>query len=362
MNDFASSARRVDLAATSETTVRSAAIAGQRCPSGRRIGVRGKRILCVVAILIASLVAAGWLKRDWLTAQYYVYRLTHVEDAALQEWVSRVSEWGESVEPALLAELAIDDGPRCERAGQALAQLHRESTPALASILAARYESFSPAAQDWAIQQAAGWKAAPADEEKCRQLIDRALHSSSTAIRLRAIGLAQQLEESSLEFLAPLIDDPDAEVRRAIVLTLGAHRDWLSDDELLPRLHDPVREVQRLARIALLSRGLTEEQVQMGCLLTDSLPTARLELITLLRNDSELDLNAWLSRLSHDSSPAVRVAAVRSAAELRIFQLSNRLAEIVASDPDATVRSIAKFHWKQIQAAPAVESELPAQP
>ena len=126
--------------------------------------------------------------------------------------------------------------------------------------------------------------------EKCRQLLISAVQNSSPAIRQRAIGLALKLTGESLEFLAPLTNDSDPGVRRAVVLALVASREWLSDDELLPRLHDPEREIQRLARIALRSRGLTEEQVHMGRLLTDPRPGARLDLVALLYHDAELDL------------------------------------------------------------------------
>jgi hypothetical protein len=107
--------------------------------------------------------------------------------------------------------------------------------------------------------------------------------------------------------------------------------------------------------MALRSRGLTEDQVRMGRMLTDSRPAARLDLVALLRDDTELDLRMWLLRLSRDPSPAVRAAAVRTAGELRVFQLTERLSEMADSDPDATVRPIAQFYLKLIRLGQAFE-------
>ena len=205
-------------------------------------------------------------------------------------------------------------------------------------MFAVRYEQVSPAGQEWLLQQAANW-----DGDASRQLIASACCAHRCPRSACAIALAVKIG-GSLEFLAPLIKDSDSEVRQATIRALGLQREWLSDDELLPLLHDPERDVQRLARTALLARGLTDDQVHFGKLLTDSNPTARLELVGLLRDDAELDLSAWYGRLSRDPAPAVRAAAIRSIADLRIFQLGSRIQEMAGSDPDQSVRSIAQFH------------------
>jgi hypothetical protein len=314
--------------------------------------VRRKRIVWCLAILVVFTAGVGWLLRDRLLAQYYVYRLVHADDAALGYWVATSRDWGAAIEPALFAELAGDDPARSERAGAALAGLHQdESNDALLSLLAAKFENLGRGGQDWALQQVGAREPSPVTQEKCRQLLMSAVQNSSPAIRQRAIGLALKLTGESLEFLAPLANDSDPTVRRAVVLALGANREWLSDDELLPRLHDPEREVQRLARMALRSRGLSEEQVHMGRLLTDPRPAARLDLLALLYRNAELDLSAWLMRLTRDASPAVRAATVRTVGELRIFQLIDRINEMAEADPDASVRPLARFYLTQIRSA-----------
>jgi hypothetical protein len=297
-----------------------------------------RRILCALTVVVVGAAIAGFILRDRLLAQYYVFRLTQAGEADAEQWIGDAPSWGRDVEPALLAEMNRDDAARCGRAGAALVAMHCDSISDLGAVFAARYEQVSPAGQEWLLQQAANW-----DGDGSRQLIASALRSSLPSLRLRAIAVAVKLG-GSLEFLAPLIKDSDSEVRQATIRALGLQREWLSDDELLPLLHDPERDVQRLARTALLARGLTDNHVHFGKLLTDSNPTSRLELVGLLRDDAELDLSAWYGRLSRDPAPAVRAAAVRSIADLRIFQLGSRIEEMAGSDPDQSVRSIAQFH------------------
>ena len=89
-------------------------------------------------------------------------------------------------------------------------------------------------------QQAANW-----DGDAGRQLIAE----RCCAHRCPACDCVRSRWPSSsggsLEFLAPLIKDSDSEVRQATIRALGLQREWLSDDELLPLLHDPERDVQR---------------------------------------------------------------------------------------------------------------------
>jgi hypothetical protein len=306
--------------------------------------VRRKRILAVFVGLVLCTGAAGWLCRDFLQAKYFVFRLNLAADEEVETWVEQSAEWGSAVAPALLAQMIVDDAERCRRAGAALDRMHEgESSPQLVGLVQARFESLSAAGQEWALQHVA---VRDASGEESRRMIESAVKSSSASIRRQTIRSAMACDR--YELVAPLINDPDTEVRRAVVLALGPNRDWLSDDDLLPRLHDADPEVQRVTRLALRSRGLTDVQVRFGRLLTDPRPAARLELICQLRDDSELDLREWLSRLSHDPSPAVRAAAARTAADLRIFQLIERLRELATQDPESTVRQIAHFHLRQL--------------
>jgi HEAT repeat protein len=179
--------------------------------------------------------------------------------------------------------------------------------------------------------------------------VERGVHHPSVEIRLRAIQVAMRAEVQHLEPVRLLLNDAAPEVRHAALLALSGATDILSDDELLYLLHDPDAEVKRLCRTTLRGRGLREADVQLGRLFASPQPADRLQLLSLLYDDGELDIATWLQRLSRDPCPAVRAAAARSAGEQQVVAMQKRLAEMASSDPDLTVRPIAKFHCQQLQ-------------
>jgi len=181
------------------------------------------------------------------------------------------------------------------------------------------------------------------------QWVERGVHHPSIEIRLRAIQVAMRPEVQHLEPIRVLLNDTAPEVRQAAILALGSARELLSDDELLYLLHDADAEVKRLSRTALRGRGLRETDVQLGRLFASPQPADRLQLLSLLHDDGELDVATWLQRLSHDPCAAVRAAAVRAAGEQQVVTMQERLAEMAAADPDLTVRPIAQFHCQQLQ-------------
>ncbi len=133
-------------------------------------------------------------------------------------------------------------------------------------------------------------------------------------------------------------------VRRAALLAVGPARDVIHDDQLLPCLHDPDPEVRRLCEIALSGRGLRPEYLELGRLLTDPRPAARLRVLDHLAGSTELDPGLWLRRLSHDPSPSVRVAAMRAMTQQHFVDLSDRIDQMARTDPSPTVCQLAQFY------------------
>jgi hypothetical protein len=310
-----------------------------------------KRWLAGIVVLVA-VAAAAWFGRDHLKARYYVHRLLAAADAEAAEWIEQAATWGDGVPGRLIDCLATDDAAACTRAGAALSRMAAAGrTAAIVGPLADGFTGFSSPGRRTAIECVADWAAGSQPEviAACRRIVRPALHDSDDVVRLRAATLALRPEVGQADLLLPLLNDPDAEVRRTALLAVGPERSLMADDDLLRWLHDPDAEVRRLTDTALRSRGLQSRDIRMGRLLTDPRPAARLDLVNLLRDDGDLDLSAWLRRLSEDPVPAVRAAAARLAEERDVFQLTERLAQMAKADPDLTVRQAVAYHLRQLQ-------------
>ncbi|HJT76361.1 MAG TPA: hypothetical protein VJ739_04090, partial [Gemmataceae bacterium] len=115
-------------------------------------------------------------------------------------------------------------------------------------------------------------------------------------------------------------------------------------ENLLRWLHDPDEEVRRTCEAVLRGRNLSEEHLRLGRLLTDDRPATRLQVLSYLRADSDLEPGVWLRLLSVDPEPAVRVAAARAAVADPRVDLSDRLDQMVRSDPSPSVSRLARYY------------------
>jgi hypothetical protein len=190
----------------------------------------------------------------------------------------------------------------------------------------------------------------------CRSLARDSLTEADPAIRSRGVFLAARPGVDLLDRVVPLLNDPAVEVRRAAMLVVGPRPRIMTDDDLLRWLHDPDAEVCHLCEEFLRTRGLTEQHLRLGRLLTDARPRERIQVVELLRRAHDLEPGVWLRRLSHDPAPAVRAAAVRATAEQRVSNLTDRLEQMAQTDPCPTVRQLAQYYLTSQKAA---ASEMP---
>ena len=351
-----------------------------------------------VAGLFLLLIAAGafWLERTRVISWYYVYGLTHCAEAQQASWRERIVGLEEAAVPPLLAVLRRDDAHACADCTNALADLGEhwgiedERTGGVASALADEFSDFSPSGQSRALGLASKWipaipptaarspvgdacvrlveeaargadpqvhssalelsgvllAHAPHSQElhACRLLIRACFRDDEPANRVAAIRLASHPAVSLLQPATQLLDDPDAQVRRAAMLAVGSAVEAVATDDLLRWLHDPDEDVRRLCEAALRGRGLTDGQLKLGRLLTDPDARARLQIIDYVRRHSDLEPGSWLGRLTQDPSPAVRAAAIRAAADLRVTSLDRQVTRMAAGDPSPTVRQMAAFY------------------
>jgi HEAT repeat protein len=178
----------------------------------------------------------------------------------------------------------------------------------------------------------------------CREVVRKGLQDAEPDNRVLAVQQATHAALDLLPQVAPLLDDPVPVVRRSAILAVGPAREAIATDDLLRSLHDTDEDVRRLCEAALKqTRGLSNSDVALGRLISDSRPGTRLQVLDSLRRP-DLEPGIWLRQLSHDAVPAVRAAAVRAAGEQQQADLSARLWQMAQNDPSPTVRQLAQFY------------------
>jgi HEAT repeat protein len=358
--------------------------------SGRRIRLIGG----LLALLLLAGGAIGWLQREPLLTWYNLRGLKHASDSDAPTWIQRVASQGELAVAGLLQCMSHDDEPLCARARAALERIGsglpqselgwsryteriatafpRLSVSGQRSLMGLTANWLQPAAQpspaaiafggrmlnlsgsapdatirSSALDIAGALLAGHPDSDvlgHCRALALACLKDADAHNRTRAVHLALCPALEILTDVAPLVRDPEADVRRAAILAVGNSRMAISDERLATALHDPDSEVRRLCEKALLGRGLSRRHLQLARLITDSRPATRLQVIFYLHQVNDLDVAVWLRLLTQDPAEAVRLAAVRAAAELAVAELHDRLEEMATGDPNPTVSAWAKYY------------------
>jgi HEAT repeat protein len=350
-------------------------------------------------LLLGVAGGSAWVYRAELKCWYYLRGLASAGKDDRDSWIERLVELDSIAIPGLLKQLASANVQASANAEAALAYLARHwgaedaRTLELADQMADRFHALPPHGQEatleWQLAQLQSGQAAPshlvnaavrlltvslATTEKgvrqralvlagklldsdpvscssiCRDLVRRELKAPETLCRVQALHLLLhdelQKDTDLLKQAVPLLQDANALVRRAAVLALGLSRTTISEDELLPLLHDQDKGVCRLGELALKQRGLSDSHILLGKLITDPRPLARMDVLSELPYATDLDPGIWLQRLSQDSAEAVRAAAARAMCSYPIVALRTRLQQMAHDDPSPTVRQIAGAYLK----------------
>ena len=322
-----------------------------------------KRYLVGFLLVLVLAISVGiGLGRTQFLAWYYAQRLARAHAADRTPWVERLISLDQAAIPSLIRWLNKDDPTACANCRVALLGLAErwdaQRTSDLFQQLSKAYAGFSVPGQqsvlDFArefLKSNGAWQSAktatsasPAWLESCQDLARKALKDSGPENRIKAIQLAQLPGINSLEDVVPLLGDSAPEVRQAAMFAVGPALEAIADDDLLVYLHDPDAKVRQLCETALRGRGLRDDHLKLGKLMTDHRPEVRLQVLEHLRHANELDPGAWLRRLSHDPSPAVRAAAIRAVAEHPLVDLRDRLEQMVQNDPSPTVQQLARYY------------------
>jgi hypothetical protein len=356
--------------------------------------IGSKRIFLLALVLF--LVVAGvvvWAERETLRSWYYLHRLETAEGEAGDLWAERTAGLGSRVVPDLLTMLG-QTGLPCTNARKALGRLvadwGRENPRSveLTNEVVSAFPSLSPEGQRAALELAIEWTrpeppcpeslasaggrllpllARHSDAEVRAVGLDLALQvakqskaadglcpswelaragfkAAAPRTRLRAIALALAPGIGLQKDLVPLLYDPCPEVRRAAMTAVGPDEKLIHLDSLIPWLHDPDPEVRQLCEASLRRRKLRSGQIRLCRLITDPRWRVRLSVLEHLDEARGVNRSAWLHRLSHDASPAVRAAAIRAACEDGLADLTDRVRQMSQQDPEESIRALARHY------------------
>ena len=318
---------------------------------------QGSRRWKLIALSVVVVAAAGAFTQRERIARWHA--VGQFEKAADREpLVEKLAAMGRPVVPELLPFLQRDDAELAAATGRVFAVMleTEDNAGPLAGELVAVFPNCPVAGQRAILDlMTIVRRGGESRAEGCRSVAETAMKSPDTDVRVNGVRLAMWPELKLLRQVLPLLSDPAAEVRRASMLALGprdeaAGDDIVSTEELLHWLHDTDSEVRRLCEMSLIGRGLREVDVRLGKRLTDPDPRERLELLVELGADDAVEPAVWLERLSRDPESAVRASAARVAAERRV-EFGFRLDEMSQSDPDGTVRAMARY-YKQLSERP----------
>lgn len=366
-----------------------------------RVVLGQKKWLLIIGVVLV-LGGLAWWQRTPVLRWYYLRELAGVDEANREAWVKRVASLDWATVPGLLEQFTSKDPTICINIESALIALTRRwgaddpRTLALAQETRQGFPNWSPLGQlsglhvmtamlsqdgpkTWplALTKTAGelleacrdrpelrgsalalagalLERVPQGQwlDTSRALAEKGLADRVPRTRLAAIKLIMrsplQAENVLLAKIVPMLSDESPAIRRTALLALAPARDIVSEDELLPLLHDADFEIQQLCEATLRSRGLGDEHIEMARDISDASPAARLRVIERIGRARELDNpSAWLRRLSQDSCSAVRAAAMRAAAQNPLVDLGDRLHEMAQQDPSETVRQNARYFLSQ---------------
>jgi hypothetical protein len=371
--------------------------------------VRNRVVLGLFMAALLGGTVALFVERTPLLAWFYMHSLARAAEQNRALWVDRAAALGEGAEPAVFAYLTQTDEAACRNAGAVLQKWVGQygsddaRAAALAEHMAKGFGAFSPAGRVVMLETAALWFAPTAakpsealaaasahliaeaaksaeppvhaaglnlcslaldrtDDAKemldaGRDLVKVALRDEPPANRVRATLLAVRPGMDDLEDVAVLLKDPVPEVRRAALLAVGpADEKVVSAKSLLPVLHDDDPEVRRACEDVLrIDRHLSPQSYEIGWCLYHPDPAQRLNVLDHLRRGADVEPGVWLRELSHDESPAVRLAAVRVMSQQNRVDLSDRLEQMAAGDPSPTVSQMARLYQKLAKPAAGVQ-------
>ncbi len=316
-----------------------------------------RRVVILFAIGVA-LIAAGIWQRDYLTTQYLGYQLrkaAEAERAELAKSLAYKAPHGQRLLVKLLDDTDSSLSVACRSGFEAYLndpQVSASEKQALLTRLNEAGTSFKENGRLALLELIPTIHQAkiPDATTTTKHWLQQAFASPSAEEKVKAIAVVMQNDLEQLPQILPLLNDPEASVRRAVVLALGPVREGkpnlLDDEDLLKCLHDGDDEVRQLGLLALRSRGRNAREIALGKRYTHPQASERQKLLNDLALEDELDVTVWLERLTHDKDASVRAGAARLMTSAEKPDLE-RVKAMINADPDPTVRRIAYFYFEK---------------
>jgi hypothetical protein len=139
------------------------------------------------------------------------------------------------------------------------------------------------------------------------------------------------------------VADVDPVVRRQTLVGFAHRSGVLSEDAVLPRLHDEDPSLVLLAQWVLTTRGLTDNQIELGRQVFHPVAEVRKAVLAQIEDRDDIDPIVWLLHLSRDPNEAVRAEALKSMGQRADTpQILKRLTEMAVEDPSGPIRAQAR--------------------
>lgn len=202
----------------------------------------------------------------------------------------------------------------------------------------------------------AAWK------EGLHRPIVRCLASDDRDTKIAAINTLGYLPvDAAAAPAAAYLDDASADVRRQVLISFAGRPNILTTDMLLKRLHDADEGIREASKSTLKVRGLNDELISLGGLLTSPKADQRASVIALVKDRTDIDPIVWLLQLSRDADESVRLHAVEALAahKPQTVAIKRRIIEMARSDASPQV---AKAAGKLLPSPEETTASLPPLP
>lgn len=195
------------------------------------------------------------------------------------------------------------------------------------------------------------------------QLVQPHLKDTEIPSRLAAMRCLAALPiDAAAAPALELLHDKEPFVRAETLRHFAGRSGLLPEEQLLSLSQESESMVARSAELALLSRGISEKQIELGRAILSKNPRDRMDVIGKLDESMDIDPGIWLARLVEDPDASVRLKALEAIASRKVSRdLLRKIQVISEKDASDAVRKSAEKILRSQNTA-SVSAKLPPLP